>query len=203
MTRLFGLALAGGRGSRMGGVDKARLLVGGRTMLERTMGALSRASRIAIAGGDRIGRADASGLTVLADPRPGLGPLGGLAAGLAWAEAGGADLLLTAPIDTPFLTPAAYDPLIAAMTADATLDAAVAAADGRAHWLTACWRPRLADRARRQLTGGGRAVAGLLDDQPWIAVDTPTPANQFMNVNTSADLDAANALAANEGGASQ
>ncbi|MEQ8729971.1 NTP transferase domain-containing protein, partial [Roseitalea porphyridii] len=125
--RTFGLALAGGAGSRMGGADKARLVVGGRPLLDRALAALGAASRVAVAGGARIRPADAPGVVVLADPRPGLGPLAGLAAGLAWAEDAGADWLLTAPVDAPFLAPSVY---VALLAAAAPGDVAVVAGEG-------------------------------------------------------------------------
>ena len=197
--RIFGAALAGGAGSRMGGADKARLEVGGVALLDRALQALDPAARLAVAGGARIAPEDEPGLTVLPDPRPDRGPLAGLAASLAWAEALGADLLLTAPVDAPFLTPDLYRELIEAVAGDDAYDAAIAEGDGRTQWLAACWRPRLAGVAARRLRSGALAVAGLLDGRSWRAVQVDGPPHLFLNVNAPADLAAANAIADQEG----
>lgn len=194
VMRVFGLVLAGGAGRRMGGADKARLEVGGLSLLDRALAALAPARRLAVAGGSRIRADDASGLVVLPDSRPGLGPLAGLAAGLAWAESGGADWLLTAPVDAPFLDAATYGALLAATDAD--LDAVFAASEGRSHWLIAAWRPRLAAAARHALKGEDLSVARFLKDKACRALDIPDAGRQFMNVNAPADLAAANALVA-------
>jgi len=47
------IVLAGGRGSRLGGVDKAALEVGGETLLARTLRALAGAGRVIVAGDPR------------------------------------------------------------------------------------------------------------------------------------------------------
>lgn len=47
------IVLAGGRGSRLGGVDKAALELNGETLLARTLRAVSGASRVVVAGDPR------------------------------------------------------------------------------------------------------------------------------------------------------
>ncbi|MWB98285.1 NTP transferase domain-containing protein [Agromyces sp. MMS17-SY077] len=44
------MVLAGGRGSRLGGLDKARLVAGGRMLLERSLDALAAADRVVVVG---------------------------------------------------------------------------------------------------------------------------------------------------------
>jgi molybdenum cofactor guanylyltransferase len=102
-----GIVLAGGRSSRMG-TSKAALEWHGSTLLRRTVGILSR-----VTGGPVVVvRAPGQALPALPphievvdDPREGLGPVQGLAAGLA-AVADRAEIAFVSSTDLPFLHPA-------------------------------------------------------------------------------------------------
>lgn len=73
-----GAILAGGRARRLGGADKAALVVHGRSILERQLEVLGGvASDVFIVANDPD-RYSASGVRVIADVVPGAGPLGGL-----------------------------------------------------------------------------------------------------------------------------
>ena len=105
--KILGLVLAGGLARRMGGGDKVRIRIGGRTILERVLARLRPqcAAIIINANGDPGRFADA-GLPVVADGVPGfVGPLAGILAGLDWAAANAPDVadVLSAPGDCPFL----------------------------------------------------------------------------------------------------
>jgi molybdenum cofactor guanylyltransferase len=108
---IFGLVLAGGRSSRFGR-EKAGAMLAGRPLIAWVAEALAgQVERLAVSA--RPGSAAATYATeasrpCLADPPAGAlvdGPLAGVLEGLRWAESGGADWLLTAPCDTPFLPP--------------------------------------------------------------------------------------------------
>src|SRR5262249_60772154 len=89
MPPILGLVLAGGLARRMGGGDKARLRIGGRTILERVLARLNPqcAALLLNANGDPSRFAD-TGLEIIADDVPGFaGPLAGILAGLDWAAA--------------------------------------------------------------------------------------------------------------------
>ena len=74
---VIGAVLAGGASRRMGR-DKALLVWKGRTLLERAIEALAPCvDEVVVIGPGRGGYGD-SGLPVIADLRPGLGPLGGI-----------------------------------------------------------------------------------------------------------------------------
>ena len=104
MTVIHALILAGGRGSRMGGVDKGLQLLEGRPLVAHVIERLApQAASLLISANRNLDAYAALGHRVLADP-PGLefaGPLAGMLAGLealpddAW--------LLTAPCDCPRL----------------------------------------------------------------------------------------------------
>ncbi len=79
------IVLVGGRGTRLGGVEKAMLVVQGQTLLVRVLEALG--GEEAEAGVDQVavvGRAEVPGWvrSTVEDP-PGSGPVAGIAAGLA------------------------------------------------------------------------------------------------------------------------
>src|ERR1035438_2764104 len=103
----LGLVLAGGLARRMGGGDKARIEIGGVSILDRVLATLSgQCTGIIInANGDPARFAD-TGLTVVPDNVPGfVGPLAGVLAGLDWlaAQNNGIEWLLSVPGDCPFL----------------------------------------------------------------------------------------------------
>jgi molybdopterin-guanine dinucleotide biosynthesis protein A len=97
-VRRLGAVLAGGQSRRFGS-DKAVAMVDGVAMLDRVARALARECEAVIV----IGR-DWPGLVRVEDrPRPGLGPLGGLAGALAYAREAGFDAVLTSGCDLPAL----------------------------------------------------------------------------------------------------
>src|ERR1700752_448550 len=103
----LGLILAGGLARRMGGGDKARIRVGGKTILERVLARLTTPCTTIIlnANGDQARFVDTS-LPVVADSVPAFaGPLAGILAGLDWAAAHAPDIadVVSVPGDCPFL----------------------------------------------------------------------------------------------------
>src|SRR5262249_61210321 len=106
MSSSAGIVLAGGRSSRMG-TPKAALEWHGSTLLRRTVGILARVTD----GPVLVVRAPGQALPdlpsqvgVVDDPREGLGPVQGLAAGLA-AAAGRAEVACRRSTRLPFRQP--------------------------------------------------------------------------------------------------
>lgn len=95
-TRIFGAVLAGGRSSRFGS-DKADATIRGMPLVERAADAIGMVEAMAVVGGPP--RANLAHLPDL--PRPGLGPLGGIAGALVHARSRGMDAVLTIACDTP------------------------------------------------------------------------------------------------------
>lgn len=95
------LILAGGQGRRMGtGVAKARLPLGGQTLIERSLAVLRpRFHKVYTIARDRAGW-DGQGEDLLTDDRPERGPLVGLARGLGASEA---EWCFLVGCDMPFL----------------------------------------------------------------------------------------------------
>jgi molybdopterin-guanine dinucleotide biosynthesis protein A len=75
------LILAGGKATRLGGVDKREIVVDGRTIFERQVEALAPCVAEIIVSSPRA----IAGYRCVADPVAGAGPLAGIAAGLAAA----------------------------------------------------------------------------------------------------------------------
>src|SRR6266851_391570 len=107
MSTAAGIVLAGGRSSRMG-TPKAALEWHGSTLLRRTTSILARVTGgpVVVVAAARQALPDLPGtVEVVRDPREGLGPLQGIAAGLA-AVGDRAPCAFICSTDLPFLHPA-------------------------------------------------------------------------------------------------
>lgn len=183
------LVLAGGRARRLGGVDKALLDLGGRTVLAHVLArVLPWVACAAISANGDPARFSFCGLPVLGDGDfAGQGPLAGLLAGLDWAAGQGAAAVLSVPCDTPFVP---VDLVAALLPAPAC-----AASLGRVHHLVALW-PVAARAALRDLLArpGLRGVAGFGASLGMREVGFPPidfaggSWDPFLNINTQDDL---------------
>ena len=100
--KISGIVLAGGKGSRMGGVDKGLQLLRGRPMVEWVLERLApQVTEIVINANQNIHRYEKYRYRVVPDEIGGFaGPLAGLHAGL---KAAAHPLVVTVPCDSPFL----------------------------------------------------------------------------------------------------
>ncbi len=180
------LILAGGKGTRMGGADKAFLDLSGQPLIAHLLARLvPQADKIAISANGDVTRFGTFKLPVLPDGTlAGFGPLAGLAAGLEWAYAQGAESLVTMPVDTPFI------PLD--LVARLTPGPSVAVYQGRQHHLVAHW-PVSARFALRHFlaTGAPYKVRDFLGVCAARQVHFAAPADPFLNINTPDDLEIA------------
>ncbi|HET7174023.1 MAG TPA: NTP transferase domain-containing protein [Nocardioidaceae bacterium] len=78
------IVLAGGRGNRLGGADKATLSLGGATLLQRVLTAVDDACRVVVVGPRRSQLP--SRVEQVSEQPPGGGPAAAIAAGLALVE---------------------------------------------------------------------------------------------------------------------
>lgn len=191
-AKIAGLILAGGQGQRMGGIDKALLVLGGRPLADHALTRL--ASQLgpepvlmAISANGPPERFARWGLPVLPDAIPGEGPLSGLMAGLGWAAAEGASALVTLAVDTPFVP----TDLVARLAAQGLDSPVVAASGGRRHPTVALWPVAEAARLAHAFAGGERRLGAVLAAAR--SVDFPALPDPFFNINTPADLAAAHA----------
>ena len=179
MHDVTALILAGGKATRMGGVDKRELVVEGRTIFERQVEAL--------AGHDILvsSSRDIAGFQTVRDTVEDGGPLAGIAAGLAAAKT---RWLLVLAGDMPYITSAMVDRLVSRTSDD--IDAVGVRIAGLPEPLVCVLRvsvflplvqARLARRdlkASRILTEGENRVAWL-DERD---------ARAFFNVNVPEDV---------------
>lgn len=202
----LGLVLAGGLARRMGGGDKARITIGGTSILQRVLTCMTpQCARLVInANGDPARFAD-TGLPVVADSVAGFaGPLAGILAGLDWAAANAprCTWLASVPGDCPFLPGDLVTRLHQARVAAAT-PLACARSGGWRHPVVALWPIALREDLRRALRDEGLRKIELWTARHGVAVaDWPAePVDPFFNVNTPEDAARAQAIAAEFGGA--
>lgn len=184
----------------MGGGDKARISVGGATILKRVLARLKPHCRALIinANGDPARFAD-TGLVVVADRVPDFaGPLAGILAGLDWSAVNtpGCQWVVSAPGDCPFL-PKDLVPRLHEARIAANAPLACARSGQWSHPVVGLWPLALREDLRRALT-----VEGLRKIDMWTArhgiatAEWPdTPVDPFFNVNTPDDAARAEEIA--------
>lgn len=179
-----GVILAGGEARRLGGGDKGRTEIAGRSILARQIESLTpQLATLALNAKGASERFADTGLPVLPDPPGAAGPLAGVLAALDWAEAMGFSRVLTVPCDVPFL------PRDLVMRLGGS-GPAIAASAGRAHPVIGLWPVELGPALRRFVIEAGERRA-----QAWAeycgAVAVEWPDDPFLNVNDPAEQAAA------------
>jgi molybdenum cofactor guanylyltransferase len=197
----LGLVLAGGLARRMGGGDKARIRIGGATILQRVLACVGPQCTAVIinANGDPARFGDV-GLPVVADSVPDFaGPLAGILAGLDWAAANMPDTewIASVPGDCPFLPRHLVSRLHEARAAAGVPLACARSGEWR-HPVVALWPVKLRDDLRHALVDEDLHKIEIWTARHGIAIaDWPVePIDPFFNVNTPEDAAKAEALAA-------
>jgi molybdenum cofactor guanylyltransferase len=196
----LGLVLAGGLARRMGGGDKARIRIGGATILERVLARLKpQCAHIIInANGDPARFAD-TGLAVVADSVLDFaGPLAGILAGLDWAaaHAPASEWVVSVPGDCPFLPKNLVARLHEARAGAGTPLACARSGDWR-HPVVALWPVALRNDLRGALDEGLRKIESWTARHGVAITEWPAePFDPFFNVNTPDDIAQAEAVAA-------
>ena len=192
--------LAGGRARRFGGRDKSSLDVGGASILDRQRAALrSVAGRIFVVSGNPAPYQE-RGLEAVADLVPGAASLGGIYTALAHATA---EQVLVVACDLPFLT-ASFLRRLASEAHPGDEAVVPRSADG---WqpLCAVYSRGLAEPARRQIEAGRLKIVDFLaaarvrEIGPEAIAEHDPDGLLFFNVNSPADWQLANQLAASRG----
>ena len=199
MKQPYGVILAGGQATRMGGGDKGLRMLGGQTLLARVEARLApQVDRLALNANGDVARFAGMGLPVIADSIEGFaGPLAGVLAGMDWAASHGADTIVTAAADTPFfpcdLAPqlllaseGMVHPLVLAATPDAKRGTA-------RHPTFGLWPVALREDLRVALLGGLRKVV-LWTQEHGGREALFRQEDAFFNVNTPDDLVHAEAM---------
>jgi molybdenum cofactor guanylyltransferase len=196
----LGLVLAGGLARRMGGGDKALIVIGGAAILDRVLGLLRPACAEIVlnANGDRA-RFARYGLPVIPDSVPDFaGPLAGILAGLDWAAANRPDLAWVAsvPGDCPFLP----DDLIMRLheaRRNAGLPLACARSGDWRHPVVGLWPVALREDLRHALVEESLRKIEAWTARHGVAIAhwPAKPVDPFFNVNTPEDTAEAERLA--------
>jgi molybdopterin-guanine dinucleotide biosynthesis protein A len=119
-SRVFdAVVLAGGRATRLGGVDKALITIGASTTLSRVLDAVRAADVVVVCGPERDGVQRPAGSTEplrwVQETPPGGGPVAALAAALAEVRN---PLVAVLACDLPFITATAIEQLLAGVVGD-------------------------------------------------------------------------------------
>lgn len=112
------IVLAGGGGRRLGGVDKAGIVLDGAPLLDRVLAACRSARQIVVVGPRRPTEVP---VTWTYEDPAGSGPLAGIAAGLSTLPPPTAPTVIVLATDLPYLTTDAITRLAHEHDADATL----------------------------------------------------------------------------------
>ncbi len=197
----LGLVLAGGLARRMGGGDKARIKIGGRTILDRVLACMTpQCARVIInANGDPARFADTS-LPVVSDCVPDFaGPLAGILAGLDWAAAHppASEWMVSVPGDCPFLPKDLVKRLHEARAAEGVPLACARSGEWR-HPVVALWPVALREDLRRALIDESLRKIEIWTARYGVAIAdwSAEPVDPFFNVNTPEDAAQAQSLAA-------
>jgi molybdopterin-guanine dinucleotide biosynthesis protein A len=176
--------LAGGKNTRMGGRDKAFLLVDGETIFSRTLRLLQRCFQHVVVVSNSPHKYASFGVEVVRDELRGLGPLGGLHAALGRIEA---PYAFVTACDMPFLR---AEPIHFLVSLLRDQEAIVPCWDGDIEPLHALYSTRLRSRIEGAVASGARALRDFL---PRIAVEyvpeqvmmqVAGARESFCNVNT-------------------
>jgi molybdopterin-guanine dinucleotide biosynthesis protein A len=192
--QITGLLLAGGRGMRMGGVDKGLQMLHGEPLAAHVLKRLAPQTGALLISANRHPDTYAAlgapfGATIVADTLPGFpGPLAGLLAGL---RAAGTAYLLSAPCDSPWLPADLAARLAHALDSKradiATVTTVDAHGEASLHPVFALLRTELADDLAAFLDAGERKV------RAWYARHTTvevvfTDERAFYNANSLQEL---------------
>jgi len=187
--QITGLILAGGKGTRMGSVDKGLQEFRGKPMVKHVLQRLRpQVSKLIINANRHLDVYEAFGVPVYPDEFSGFaGPLAGLHAGLSHCET---PFLVTAPCDSPFLPMDLVDKLSLALTAaQADIAFAVTGEDvtQQSHPVFCLLSTHLKDKLADYLGKGGRKMDAWFSMCQQVDVRF-SDAAAFTNINTREEL---------------
>ncbi len=179
ITHTIGAILAGGDSSRMGR-SKSLLVVDGTSFLDRVHDTMTGVfTEVIVCGGSEV----PSDGVLIADERPGEGPVGGLLSALRIAR--GRPVFVTT-VDMPVVTAEAIRSVVEPETKGS--EVRVAHVEGEDQPLFAVYGPGVESIARAAFDEGRRSVRSVLDEIDEVTridLDSYT----LFNVNTEADYD--------------
>jgi molybdopterin-guanine dinucleotide biosynthesis protein A len=182
--KISGIVLAGGRGSRMGGVDKGLQPLRGKPMVEWVLERLRpQVAEVVINANQNLETYRAFGHRVVPDEIGGFaGPLAGLHAGL---KAATHPLVLTVPCDSPFLPADLVSRLNASLKSH---DLAVAKTGAQPHPVFSLMKRQVRESLEAFLAQGGRKIDAWYAALEVVEVSFDDEADAFRNINTLEEL---------------
>jgi len=187
LTDVAGIILAGGRNSRMGGRDKAFLLVDGETVLQRSLRVLNDCFSQVLVVSNQPEKYAHLDVRVTPDEMPDVGPLGGLHAGLGQIDA---PYAFVTACDMPFLRAGTIRFMVGRLRSGERCDAVVPRWDDDIEPLHGLYATRLRGEIATAVAEGARSMRDFL---PRIATDyvpqatmekVPGAEESFRNINT-------------------
>jgi molybdenum cofactor guanylyltransferase len=188
------IVLAGGAGTRLGGVNKALVEVGGRRVVDRLLAALRPLGGDIVLVNNDGSLAGIPGTRVVPDAEPGAGPLMGLYSGL---QAVTTPLAVAVACDLPFVS---TDLLRGLLALAEGYDAVVPVLGEQPEPLHAVYRAACAPAIQNALAQGRKRVNSFFDDVRvrYVREDElrawDPELRSFLNVNRPDDLARARAL---------
>ncbi|HWM31453.1 MAG TPA: molybdenum cofactor guanylyltransferase MobA [Methyloceanibacter sp.] len=199
---IVGVLLAGGQSRRMGGVDKALQILGGRPLLAHAIERLKpQVAGMVINANGEATRFAAFRLPVIADSIAGFaGPLAGVHAGLAWVKANrpGIEHVVTVSADTPFFPTDLVARFLAFLNQNRPL--LVARSEEGLHPVIGLWPVSMVTALEESLKQGERKASDWVKSQGAVEVFFPKIEiggrliDPFFNINSPEDLAKADAL---------
>ena len=190
---IAGLILAGGRGSRMGGLDKGLQMLQGRPLVAHVHERLAQqVASVLISANRHHDEYRAWSQQVMSDSRPDYpGPLAGIETALAALARGEPALpwLVTAPCDAPRL-PLDLVSRLAQAAAAGRCQVAIAHDGERVHPVFALIHVDALPVLRAYIATGRRRADGWYASLPSVEVDFSDCPQAFVNLNTREELDA-------------
>lgn len=188
-----GVILAGGQGQRMGGQDKGLLNYQGKTLAQHVINTLSsQVDKLTINANRNIDHYQQLGYPVIEDSISGFcGPLAGMYSAMAAADT---DFILTAPCDSPMISPKLRQRMMEVLLIN-NADIAVAHDGQRLQPVFSLLSCHLEADLKQYLEDGDRKIDLWFQRHKMVAVDFSDQADNFVNFNRPDDMASQPALA--------
>jgi molybdenum cofactor guanylyltransferase len=190
LIKVTGIILAGGRATRMNGVDKGMVLLQQKPLIAHVIARLQpQVDEIIINANREIATYEAFGLPVLKDESDEfigtyIGPLAGFSLGLQHAKH---DYVLTVPCDSPLLSLDLVERLYNGLAAS-RMDIACAGSDGNTHPVFCLMKKSVLPSLQAYIKSGERKVSTWQKSLKYVEVDFSDNSEAFTNLNTFEDL---------------
>jgi molybdopterin-guanine dinucleotide biosynthesis protein A len=197
-VKVTGVVQAGGKSTRMGGNPKALIELGGRSIVERVVAALTPAVDEVLVVTNTPELYAFLGLPMVADVYPDHGSLGGIYSGLRAAG----EIAFTVACDMPFLHPEVVR-LVVERAGEG--DVVIPRVGEQLETMHAAYSQTCLPPIEARLRAGRLKIVGFFDDVRVVEIGAAEvarfrdPAIAFMNVNTPDELERARALVAELG----